>query len=112
MVKRRILSEKNQTPDIRRWFGLQVWTSRAHDGKNGCICAHMFQEEITWGCPVAGHSREVYSVAFSPDGKRVVSGSRDNLLKIWHAATGAVVSDPRESYLLTTYWSESTLSSR
>ena len=75
-------------------FLLQVWTSRAHDCKNGCICEHIGQDEITWGCEVTGHSREVYSVAFSPDGKRLVSGSRDNLLKIWNAATGAVVSDP------------------
>jgi WD40 repeat protein len=36
-----------------------------------------------------GHSRPVWSVAFSPDSKLVVSGSRDNTIKIWDAATGA-----------------------
>jgi Tol biopolymer transport system component len=35
-----------------------------------------------------GHSSFVYVVAFSPDGKRIVSGSRDNTLKVWDAATG------------------------
>jgi WD40 repeat protein len=30
-------------------------------------------------------------VAFSPDGTRVVSASSVNALKIWDAATGAVV---------------------
>lgn len=30
-------------------------------------------------------------VAFSPDGKLIVSGSRDTLVKIFHADTGAEV---------------------
>jgi len=30
-----------------------------------------------------GHSGEVMSVAFSPDGKRIVSGSGDFTLKVW-----------------------------
>ena len=34
-------------------------------------------------CLLVGHSREVLSVAFSPDGKRVVSGAKDNIVKIW-----------------------------
>jgi len=41
---------------------------------------------------LAGHSKPVFSVAFSRDGKRVVSGSTDNLVKIWDTATGALVS--------------------
>ena len=39
-----------------------------------------------------GHEDAVNAVAFSPDGKRVVSGSRDNIVKIWDTATEAVVS--------------------
>ena len=35
-----------------------------------------------------GHSEDVYSVSFSPDGKRIVSGSEDNTLKVWDAQTG------------------------
>jgi len=34
------------------------------------------------------HSATVYSARFSPDGKRIVSGSRDMTLKIWDAETG------------------------
>ena len=30
-----------------------------------------------------GHSSYVLSVAFSPDGKRIVSGSSDNTIKVW-----------------------------
>lgn len=35
-----------------------------------------------------GHHEAVYSVAFTPDGKHVVSGSGDSTLKIWDSATG------------------------
>jgi len=42
-------------------------------------------------CTLKGHPHYVYTVAFSPDGKRVVSGSCDRLVKIWDAATGSEV---------------------
>ena len=40
---------------------------------------------------LTGHSRDVNVVAFSVDGKRVVSGSDDRLVKIWDTETGAEV---------------------
>ena len=43
-------------------------------------------------CTLTGHSREVNSVAYSPDGKHVVSGSDDQTVKDWNAATGTEVS--------------------
>ncbi len=37
---------------------------------------------------LAGHTAGVTSVAFSPDGKRILTGSRDNSVKLWDSATG------------------------
>ena len=77
---------------------LQVWTSRIHDCYNGCICTmekdEDGEEKFVWNpaCTITGHAGEVYSVALSPDGKDVVSGSYDKLAKIWDAETGAEVS--------------------
>jgi WD40 repeat protein len=44
-------------------------------------------------CTLRGHTGSVNSVAISRDGKWVVSGSQDHLVKIWNAATGAEVSN-------------------
>ncbi len=35
-----------------------------------------------------GHAGPVWSVAFSPDGQRLASGSNDQTVKIWDSATG------------------------
>ena len=40
---------------------------------------------------LSGHVGQVLSVAFSPDGTRVIRGSEDNLVNIWNAKTGAKV---------------------
>ena len=42
---------------------------------------------------LTGHEIYVNSVAFSPDGKFVVSGAEDNLVKVWNVETGAEVSN-------------------
>src|SRR5262245_34740143 len=52
------------------WGELKVW-----DAVTG-------QETLT----LRGHEDRVSSVAFSPDGQRIVSGSSDNSVKVWAAS--------------------------
>ncbi|MDM0002981.1 WD40 repeat domain-containing protein [Variovorax sp. J22P240] len=43
---------------------------------------------------LVGHQGAVNSVAFSPDGTRVVSASDDRTLRLWNAATGGPIGEP------------------
>jgi WD40 repeat protein len=40
---------------------------------------------------LSGHTKEVYQAVFSPDGRRIVSGSDDNTIRIWDAETGHLI---------------------
>lgn len=40
-----------------------------------------------------GHRTRVSSIAFSPDGKTIVSGSYDNTMKLWDASNGNLIHD-------------------
>jgi WD40 repeat protein len=54
-----------------------------------------------WGerADLVGHTGAVLAVAFSPDGKRVLTGSRDRTAGLWDAATGRG-RDPRGTHRL------------
>ena len=60
--------------------------------------------QISWpsiNSILQGHAEGVTSVAFSQDGKYIISGSLDNTIRLWNAQTGKLVSDPFEGH---THW--------
>ena len=50
---------------------------------------------------IQGHTNSVISVAFSPDGRLIVSSSRDQTIQVWDAQTGGQVGNPLQGH---THW--------
>lgn len=48
--------------------------------------------------PLQGHSDQVLSVAYSPDGRKIVSGSADHSIRVWDAGTGKAVCKSLEGH--------------
>ncbi|CAE7167722.1 unnamed protein product [Rhizoctonia solani] len=48
--------------------------------------------------PFKGHTTDVESVSFSPDGARIVSGSYDNTIRIWDIERGVTIGRPLEGH--------------
>lgn len=60
------------------FFGnLQIWSDKVWDLVTGQLL-------LTF----TGHNQNVIAVAFTPDGKKVISGSCDKTIRIWDLKTG------------------------
>ncbi|KAG8794957.1 hypothetical protein FRC16_010287, partial [Serendipita sp. 398] len=57
--------------------------------------------KTSWGSQpstLRGHTGAVLSVAYSPDGHRIISGSGDTTIRMWDVETGAAVGEPLEGH--------------
>jgi WD40 repeat protein len=50
------------------------------------------------GGPLEGHTDHITSVAFSPDGNHIISGSKDRTIRIWDAQNKGMAVDVLEGH--------------
>lgn len=77
---------------IGLWIEWPVWdekTEAAWDSICSLRRSILPQESNPQALWNLGHASGVVSVAFSPDGTRIVSGSWDNKVRVWDAESGA-----------------------
>jgi WD40 repeat protein len=56
---------------------------------------------LSWPAEVLtlqGHTSGVTSVAYSPDGSHIVSGSEDNTIRVWNPTTGQCIAGPFQGH--------------
>jgi WD40 repeat protein len=48
--------------------------------------------------PFECHTDHVHSVAFSPDGACIISGSADNTIRLWNTQSGEAIGSPFQDH--------------
>ena len=60
----------------------------------GASCRGLKTRRSGYGTLRRGHEGPVYGALYSPDGRRILSWSHDQTLRLWDAATGAAIGEP------------------
>jgi WD40 repeat protein len=86
---------------LRRWLDTRAVFFRSPDGQH-IVSGSEDKLVKVWSvsggkevASLAGHTEEIYSVAFSPDGQHIVSGSGDKLVTLWSVSGGKEVASTR-----------------
>ena len=70
----------------------------ATGGNDGMVRIWDVDEGVEQNIPLQGHRGRIESVAFSPDGKSVISASNDDTVRIWNMADFAQDGKPLEAH--------------
>lgn len=93
---------ESQTQPGRGENAMRVLIARKLSDSPQALLALQTQESLSrnlWiSLPLRGHEQLVTSVAFSPDGKFIVSGSDDKTLRRWDARTGQLIGQPMRGH--------------
>ena len=83
-IKRKEVEPKRQQEEAERKRQLEAEPKRQQQGAE-----HKHRlENVSLAYTITGHDNGVFSLAISPDGQRLVSGSSDQTIKIWQLSTG------------------------
>jgi WD40 repeat protein len=101
-----VLKEGSRDYSVRMWdaqTGEPLWSPRGHSKDNPeCRCQFDDSGELEGHCdecPAKTWHRDVVaSVAFSPNGSIIASGSWDRTVGLWDAMTGANLGSPAASH--------------